>query len=1386
MSKRNIRGKSGKQLYLNQLFLGGMKYTSSEMTEGVAKVISNFDISPTGDSAMPRTAFTSKKLSSEIGKYFYPVKFNQAINEQHYIEFVNTVSEDKYVNDEVDPMNVSSDPIKFYSRAIGNITNTSATIDGVIIAEEPTGKEEDLNKLFNTHKSSVLILENEDQLLDGYMPTIHGGYFYGHKNDFSFVEDYTDTKFVKHTLSLGDVFDSIMNETGHDTTGKKIWISVLVSDFNSSDWTIYSEGVCFAQITFVGGTKITTNIPIDKQGSFIELNTLSDKKISEVYLEIDAENFVGVPSLSFVYSGEISENYLFYDWDGTICRKTKTGKEVFTKINSNNILVYDGDTFDAFANLGRVRLLGINCPEIRPIENWGAAATQFLSYITDLYLINKDVYYVSYGKDKWNRELLDIFFFAHNQFYSLSETMIRCGLANAAYFYDSYPIQQTLYEAEAYAKDNNLCIHSDKTDPFLSVTKNKLLDNSEYPHSEYRYEFVRTTDSKNINSLLTNINDTVQFQYIDYLDSIAVLGRIINADSSVIYKGLMYIKPTTEAGSLNFVIELPPNNLDGETIDIITSQETGYNLMNKELINLEDSNDEHLVAGIKGLVVTDPTNKNIVMKATREQEVNLHAVMNYGYTNMVSSYSPTTFFRAEYQLVKTIITDKYTVTKNEQGNEVNRNPVLETKVSTHSIDLIPGNSYNIIAASSAEKIQSVKFRFTKLELVVVSLDGESKYDVSSQIHDLWKKGTAWDGWDLENKFGTQNKAILNLATNNLGVFDIQFDKESFLSTTYKPDWNTSEITKEYKPILYLDIKIGDLIPEDYLGNHQDTHKVKVINKIFGKWEKAKYGTDLETDEGWTIISDEERYIVEDGILKPIKNNPEDIMWVVDELTNISLKYIIYTKFFVFIEGISNHAQIVINSPESLYLAMPLFQISHTAEFLDQKDILNNINIKDATRIGIFNRQLYLYGPKTKSNFLQFSMFEEQWYLPFPYYNIEIPEPIVYVYPYLDSLVVFGKYNIYMLTGGVGVLDLKLHKIYENLSITAADVNLVNTVGTYLMFFNNNIGYLMVPNTYSDDPTNIKVYKLTDNISNALLNPEPLIKAITNKIDLDNFATTIFANYTTFVDSNVLYIAANYTWTKENTEYKSCIIYRYNQTYKYWNLYYSPTFTELNNPYISEPQLGVQYITTNENVKRLTFLNSVHTDPVDKVYDGNTVTDTDIETYLDTGYLSVDTMNDKRFKDIIIEFDNIKRYFDNTPGVEEFKSDMDIKCNFFIDGTPMFISEQNNIQIENQYGESLGEIEPHIPLKDEYFNTALHHISDPNRDSNNPFVIDSTYGIAFKLGDSMYTNVGRTHVRIPVFGKGRLPSFTLRIVTKNNYEFINYSLIYKEKNINRRR
>lgn len=51
MSKRQIRGQYGKQLYLNKIFHRGMLYTSSEMLEGYVKALSNYDITPTGDAA---------------------------------------------------------------------------------------------------------------------------------------------------------------------------------------------------------------------------------------------------------------------------------------------------------------------------------------------------------------------------------------------------------------------------------------------------------------------------------------------------------------------------------------------------------------------------------------------------------------------------------------------------------------------------------------------------------------------------------------------------------------------------------------------------------------------------------------------------------------------------------------------------------------------------------------------------------------------------------------------------------------------------------------------------------------------------------------------------------------------------------------------------------------------------------------------------------------------------------------------------------------------------------------------------------------------------------------------------------------------------------------
>ena len=66
MAKRQIRGKRGKQLYLNKIFNRGMLHTSSEMKPGYVKTLSNYNITPTGDAATPRRPYAIVGFENDI------------------------------------------------------------------------------------------------------------------------------------------------------------------------------------------------------------------------------------------------------------------------------------------------------------------------------------------------------------------------------------------------------------------------------------------------------------------------------------------------------------------------------------------------------------------------------------------------------------------------------------------------------------------------------------------------------------------------------------------------------------------------------------------------------------------------------------------------------------------------------------------------------------------------------------------------------------------------------------------------------------------------------------------------------------------------------------------------------------------------------------------------------------------------------------------------------------------------------------------------------------------------------------------------------------------------------------------------------------------------
>ena len=116
-----------------------------------------------------------------------------------------------------------------------------------------------------------------------------------------------------------------------------------------------------------------------------------------------------------------------------------------------------------------------------------------------------------------------------------------------------------------------------------------------------------------------------------------------------------------------------------------------------------------------------------------------------------------------------------------------------------------------------------------------------------------------------------------------------------------------------------------------------------------------------------------------------------------------------------------------------------------------------------------------------------------------------------------------------------VTEAVLSKIYNNLSISTSDISSVSTLGTNLLFFSGGVGYIVVTNKYYNDPTNINIYKLTENIDQVLLNPESLIRLINNVSIIHNI-DIIYIERKVFIDTTYINVIHNYTYKINNVDY----------------------------------------------------------------------------------------------------------------------------------------------------------------------------------------------------------------------------------------------------------
>jgi endonuclease YncB( thermonuclease family) len=1269
MSKRDIRGKSGKQLYLNRLFIKGMLYTSSEMKEGYVKALSNYDITPTGDAAIPRRSYNMVSPGFSLSPYTYPVKFKEAANMQHYIEFTNLVEKDHFLNDTF-PENYTYnlEGIKMYSRSMNAM--------------------EDLN---------------------------YSGIYNEETEEFNPLE--ISLQGASNIIPEETVVDPIFNDTNYTDNGLTYdyTYTLLRGTPCSNTVVIYSgEHVQGIDITNIFERCQTISFPVYHSGVFVTNVSLSDYGS---YFFGDVEIVVSTLDIS------LPSGYTF--------------NYIEALANPN---VVDGDTFKFIGDI-TFRLLGIDTPEL--VEEWGLYSKKCLELIFEKVNYDIKLYHDPNSDltDKYGRLLVWCFVPINGQYVLVNDLLLRLGCGKIAYMYGNYIFNEDLNIAETFARDNLKKIWSEtEFDPYHNYTINTVNKTFINNTKEYHVEVLKQYNTVFETYKLQNIVDFVEFKHLQYdtADTVVFIGRIISNDivPEILYKGIIFLKCISENNNPTFILTVPENNGEGYFPTISERSSLGYNLYNDTHIILENTEDTFSVFDILGIEVVNPYNfEEVLLESIPGATIQIRSIMNEGYFPPLSIHPINNFkysIRVELKLsYSTDITINvpeeieyyyfYDVTCYSETFVFNFNNDIQEQSNT--IESRNSVFADLINAPIDNEGRPINYH-PEQQVFLPNPNTNVTYKIYFTIEEPIQKNYVFTGIDL-----------ITLEDLVEFKFNIPTIEESDSSISINIENNLNNLNTTYSE--------GEFIQRD--SNALDS---KII--FLSKYEKSNY------QENYIEIKPfYENYILDSGFVKLKPGTTNYIDYTIPDNNSFLIRYTVQLVY-KFMDTY------LYNSESNFTQTYPRFKVGTKTAYVSNDMLTNNINIKNATRIELFNNQILLYGSNIGSNIIQGALFKNPEYFPFPFRTIELEEPIVHLHLHKGNIFVFGQYNIYLLSGGADLTELSLFKVYENLSINPANISTVKSIANNVVFFNKQIGYVIVQNKYTGLPQDLQIFKLTENISNVLIYPEVLLKQRLkiNNLNIPVTINSVKAYPNIFAENNMItYVVSytvNYTISGEQsptTKYIT-IFYRYNQTFAYWSMYDFTFYDRFVSSYICEPQLYHQFLVKkNSSVYLSSFVDLVMPPTIPEMIVDLGIDDVyPIETFIDSGYLGVDPMNEKRFKDLLLEFNNI--------GGASLK----LYCDFYIDGVSFLISNPEYYSL----------VYPTLPPQEipGYFHLGTREDGDTN-----------SY---YQLDTDLLTVGDRVRVRYPIWGKGRMPSFTLSIQADSIYEFINFSVIYKEKNIERRR
>lgn len=138
-----------------------------------------------------------------------------------------------------------------------------------------------------------------------------------------------------------------------------------------------------------------------------------------------------------------------------------------------------------------------------------------------------------------------------------------------------------------------------------------------------------------------------------------------------------------------------------------------------------------------------------------------------------------------------------------------------------------------------------------------------------------------------------------------------------------------------------------------------------------------------------------------------------------------------------------------------------------------------------TSTGLISWQgcLGLYGLPEAPNTIFFSDVEDPSYFPYPYNTISLDNDILAVHNYLDNLIVITVDSIWLLIAGGSIINTVQKRILANISIPEIDALNLVVFKDQIFFKTDTQFYVLKPNKYTSDITDLKNYVNSTAIDN---------------------------------------------------------------------------------------------------------------------------------------------------------------------------------------------------------------------------------------------------------------------------------------------------------------